>query len=108
MSKKDKKPEFLNVDSTIYKTNLSKKYREREAYQPADISKVKCFIPGTIVEICVEVGDEVKEGQNLVILEAMKMKNEIQAESSGVVTRLLVEKDQAVEGGDPLFEIGQA
>ena len=44
-------------------------------------------------------------GQGLVVLEAMKMKNEIQAESAGVIGKILVEKDQAVEGGDPLVEI---
>jgi biotin carboxyl carrier protein len=36
----------------------------------------------------------------------MKMENEIQAEGEGVITRMLVEPGQAVEGGDPLFEIG--
>ena len=67
--------------------------------------QVTAYMPGRVVEILVAEGDEVAAGQGVVVLEAMKMKNEIQAESAGVVTRLLVEKDQAVEGGDPLFEI---
>ena len=68
--------------------------------------RVTAYMPGRVVEILVAEGDEVAAGQGVLVLEAMKMKNEIQAESAGVVTKLLVEQDQAVEGGDPLFEIG--
>ncbi len=68
--------------------------------------QVTAYMPGRVVEILVAEGDEVAAGQGVVVLEAMKMKNEIQAETAGVVTRLLVAQDQAVEGGDPLFEIG--
>ena len=67
--------------------------------------QVTAYMPGRVVEILVAEGDEVEAGQGIVVLEAMKMKNEIQSESSGVVKKLLVTKDQAVEGGDPLFEI---
>ena len=103
MSKKEKKVESLNIDSTVYQTNLSKKYREREGYQPVDVSKVKCFIPGTIVEICVNVGDEVEEGQNLIILEAMKMKNRIKSPASGKIRRIEIEEGQKVAKGDLLI-----
>ncbi len=68
--------------------------------------QVTAYMPGRVVEILVKEGEEVAAGQGIVVLEAMKMKNEIQAEAAGVVTRILVEQDQAVEGGDPLFEIG--
>ncbi len=70
------------------------------------VQQVTAYMPGRVVDILVAEGDEVAAGQGVVVLEAMKMKNEIQAEAAGVVTRLLVERDQAVEGGDPLFEIG--
>ena len=70
------------------------------------VQQVTAYMPGRVVEILVAEGDEVEAGQGIVVLEAMKMKNEIQAESAGVVRKLLVEKDQTVEGGDPLFEIG--
>ncbi len=69
------------------------------------VQQVTAYMPGRVVEILVAEGDEVAAGQGVVVLEAMKMKNEIQAEAAGVVRRLLVEQDQAVEGGDPLFEI---
>ena len=53
-----------------------------------------------------EVGDSVKEGQTLCIIEAMKLLNEIEADASGVIKAILVENGQPVEFGEPLFVIG--
>ena len=53
----------------------------------------------------VEVGSEVKEGETLCIVEAMKILNEIESDKSGVVKRILAENGQAVEFGQPLFGI---
>lgn len=54
----------------------------------------------------VEVGDTVKEGQTLCIIEAMKLLNEIEADASGVVKAILVDNGQPVEYGEPLVIIG--
>ncbi|MFM9882414.1 MAG: acetyl-CoA carboxylase biotin carboxyl carrier protein [Burkholderiales bacterium] len=54
----------------------------------------------------VEVGDPVKSGQTLCIIEAMKLMNEIEADKDGVVKAVLVETGQPVEYGEPLFLIG--
>jgi acetyl-CoA carboxylase biotin carboxyl carrier protein len=54
----------------------------------------------------VEVGSNVKEGETLCIIEAMKLLNEIDSDISGVVTKILVENGQPVEFGQPLFVIG--
>lgn len=53
----------------------------------------------------VQVGDTVKKGQVVAIVEAMKLMNEIESEFDGVVTKILVENEQTVEYGQPLFEI---
>ncbi|MBC7214519.1 MAG: acetyl-CoA carboxylase biotin carboxyl carrier protein [Burkholderiaceae bacterium] len=53
----------------------------------------------------VEVGSQVKEGDTLCIIEAMKILNEIEADKAGTVTRVLCENGQAVEYGQPLFVI---
>ncbi|MFD1561572.1 acetyl-CoA carboxylase biotin carboxyl carrier protein [Paraburkholderia silviterrae] len=53
----------------------------------------------------VQVGDTVKEGQTLCIIEAMKLLNEIESDAAGVVKEILVENGQAVEYGQPLFVI---
>ena len=53
----------------------------------------------------IQVGDTVKEGQVIVIIEAMKLMNEIQATKSGVVTEILVTNEEVVEYGQPLVRI---
>lgn len=53
----------------------------------------------------VELGSQVKEGETICIIEAMKILNEIEADKSGTVTRILAENGQAVEYGQPLFVI---
>lgn len=54
----------------------------------------------------VKVGDTVKEGQTICIIEAMKLLNEIEADKAGVIKEILIENGQAVEYGQPLFVIG--
>jgi acetyl-CoA carboxylase biotin carboxyl carrier protein len=54
----------------------------------------------------VAVGDTVKEGQTVCVIEAMKLMNEIEADASGVIKAILVENGQPVEYGQVLFVIG--
>ena len=54
----------------------------------------------------VSVGDTVKKGQTLAIVEAMKLMNEIESEYDGTIAEIYVENGQAVEYGQPLFRIG--
>lgn len=65
-------------------------------------------MPGRILEILVEEGDEVEPGQTLVVLEAMKMQNEIKAEGPGVVKEIKVAEDDAVEASDVLMIVDAA
>ncbi|WP_332741986.1 acetyl-CoA carboxylase biotin carboxyl carrier protein [Hydrogenophaga sp.] len=53
----------------------------------------------------VEIGDTIKEGETICIVEAMKILNEIEADKSGTVTKILVDNGQAVEYGQPLYVI---
>ena len=62
-------------------------------------------MPGTILDIKVSVGQAVKEGELVCILEAMKMENEIYAPCSGTVAQVLVTKGQSVDTGTPLVSI---
>jgi acetyl-CoA carboxylase biotin carboxyl carrier protein len=57
-------------------------------------------------KVFVEVGQTVKEGETICIIEAMKLMNEIESDASGVVKAILVENGQPVEYGQPLFIIG--
>jgi pyruvate carboxylase subunit B len=66
---------------------------------------VNAYMPGRVAAILVDEGASVAAGDGVLVLEAMKMENEIQAERAGVVGRILVGLGEAVEGGDPLFEL---
>lgn len=59
-------------------------------------------LPGTIVEIKAKPGDTVKEGDSLIVLEAMKMDNNLTAERDGVVKAILVQEGEAVKENTPL------
>jgi pyruvate carboxylase subunit B len=65
---------------------------------------LKAPMPGLVVKVEVEEGEAVEEGQGLVIVEAMKMENELQAEAGGVVARVHVQAGQAVEKDEVLLE----
>jgi acetyl-CoA carboxylase biotin carboxyl carrier protein len=62
--------------------------------------------PSPDAKAFIEVGQSIKEGQTICIIEAMKLMNEIEADASGVVKAILVENGQPVEYGQPLFIIG--
>lgn len=66
---------------------------------------IKAPLPGTIVEVKVAVGDEVQAGDVVVVLEAMKMANNLEAEKSGKVTAVLVQQGQSVMEDDALVVI---
>lgn len=67
--------------------------------------KVAAYMPGRVVAVLVQEGETVTAGQGIVVLEAMKMENEIRAEHDGTVTRIYVQPGQAVDNGTPLFEL---
>ena len=62
-------------------------------------------MPGTILKVNVKEGDTVKAGDSVVILEAMKMENDITAPRNGVVKKLFVNEKQTVAKGEALFEV---
>jgi biotin carboxyl carrier protein len=78
--------------------------------KPAAVStsgtRVPCPLPGTVLSIKVAVGDTVSAGQTLMVLEAMKMENNIDATTSGVVKEICVQTGASVMEGDTLIIIG--
>jgi len=74
------------------------------AEAPRGPRPVKAPMPGLVVRVDVEVGQRVRAGQGLIIVEAMKMENELKADSAGVVSVLHVEAGQPVEKGTLLVE----
>ncbi len=58
--------------------------------------EIRCPLTGTAIEVSVSVGDTVTEGDLLVVIESMKMENEVFSEVSGTVTEVRIEEDQNV------------
>jgi len=94
----------LVVDDTAYKTTLTRKFRERAVYRRADPKLVPAHLPGVIREVSVSPGDIVRWGQGLLVLEAMKMQNDITAHRDGVVRSVHVRPGQMVPKGFVLLE----
>jgi pyruvate carboxylase subunit B len=65
---------------------------------------VRAPMPGLVVRVEVAVGENVAAGQGVVIIEAMKMENELKSDAAGIVKKILVEQGQAVEKGTVLIE----
>jgi len=78
----------------------------QKANAPAAGTKVTTPLPGTILDVFVNVGDAVKAGQTVVLLEAMKMENNIEADTDGTVKEVKVRKGDSVLEGDVLVVIG--
>jgi pyruvate carboxylase len=76
--------------------------KRREKKDPTEKGSIGTPMPGVIVGVNVEVGDEVKEGQTLFKLSAMKMETEIKAPIAGTVSRVTVEQNNSVEADDLL------
>ncbi|HEY5465995.1 MAG TPA: biotin/lipoyl-containing protein [Clostridia bacterium] len=72
---------------------------------PAGSELVKAPMPGTILEVTVQLGESVTRGQVLCILEAMKMENEIVAPKEGTIASVSITKGSTVNAGDPLVSI---
>ena len=76
------------------------------AAAPTSGEPLKCPMPGTIISVNVSAGQQVKLGDVVVVLEAMKMENEIKAPKDGTITSVNVNKGDAVESGTLLVTIG--
>lgn len=97
------KSEEFNSSSSA--TNASSATTTKSAAAAASGKPVVAPLPGTINEIKVKVGDKVNTGDTVVVLEAMKMQNNIDAETSGTITSINVNKGDAVMEGDTLVTI---
>ena len=75
------------------------------AAAPAGDTTVVAPLPGTITQILVKVGQQVKAGDTVVMMEAMKMENSITAEYDGTVKAILVQQGSQVQSGEALVEM---
>jgi pyruvate carboxylase subunit B len=91
---------FVEVEDPL--THLARRGRRQDQHVE---ERVTAYMPGRVVAVLVAEGEAVAAGQGIVVLEAMKMQNEIQAERAGTIKALFVRPGEAVETGNPLFEL---
>lgn len=94
----------LHVDGTEYSTQLTRKYSERGRWRRPDRRQVRSVIPGLVVDVKVAAGAKVRRGQGLLVLEAMKMQNEIASPRDGVIRNVAVAVGQNVPKNALLVE----
>ena len=94
----------IHVESGSYKTNLTQKYLDRQPYEEKDPKQIKSFIPGVIRDIFIKEGQTVKVGEQLLILEAMKMKNQILSPHDGKIKKIYAESGENVPKNFLLLE----
>jgi biotin carboxyl carrier protein len=95
----------LEVDDAQYQTFSTRKFEKRKGYIRYDAKKIHAFIPGMVVQLCCEVGQTLKEGDTLLVLEAMKMRNAILASCDGTVRGIFVKTGDKVAKGKLLLEM---
>ncbi|WP_066628101.1 biotin/lipoyl-containing protein [Labilibacter marinus] len=89
MSNKDELVGF-KVHTMEYQTKVNKMFANRKPWKAADPCEIRSYIPGTVLKINVKVGDTVKAGESLLVLEAMKMQNQIEMPFDGKVKEICV------------------
>ena len=102
---KDENLGFLNIDTSLYQTRISDKFKNRKAYEPADPKIILSFIPGTVLDIFIEPGQSVSKGEDLMILDAMKMLNKLKCNMDGKVKSIAVKKGDKVSKGTVLLAL---
>ena len=115
----------VNVNGRPFEIELKKPMKSTTANKPVHIeapkptpaaapapqqevgagAKITSPLPGTVTDIMVKVGDTVKSGDTVVILEAMKMQNSIEADHDGIITSILVKEGETVMEGAILVTI---
>lgn len=95
----------FNFENTIYLTRVPDSYKNRKAYKPLNINEITAFIPGTIRDVMIKVGDHVEKGDSLMTLEAMKMNNDVKSPLQGVIKNIFIQEGMMVRKNQILVEI---
>lgn len=93
------------VDGDKYRTLLTEKFKNRKKWEKPDERRIFSEIPGTVIKIHVQEGQKVQEGDLMMVLEAMKMKNKILFPSDGVVKKIHIKESEKIPKGTLMIEM---
>jgi len=100
---KELKP--LIVQGAIYQTQYTWKFENRVNYETPNENLIYSFIPGTIVDIFIKTKQKVKEGETLLLLEAMKMENQVRMPFDGQIVKIHIKKDETIPKRHLMIEV---
>ena len=95
----------LIIDGDKYRTRYNTKFEKRKTWKNTNPKKITASIPGTIVKVYTKVGQEVKKGDPILLLEAMKMKNKILFHIDGKVKSIKVKEGERVPKDHLMLEM---
>lgn len=101
----EKELKELIIQGAVYKTTLTKKFENRVNYETPNENLIFSFIPGTIIDIFVKTKQKVKEGETLLLLEAMKMENQIRMPFDGEIVKIHIQKGEIIPNRHLILEI---
>lgn len=97
----------LIVETTDSKTEVIQQYMKSSgAGDSGGLTKIKAPMPGLVVKIFKQVNDEVKKGETIAIIEAMKMENSIKSNADGIILSIHISEGKPVAKEEIMFEIG--
>lgn len=102
--KEEKVYDSFQLDDITYSTILTDKFKNKKPFQEPNPKKILAFIPGKIKKVYVKKKSKVKEGDILVVLEAMKMNNSIFSPMKGTIKEVYVTAGLSVSKGALLVE----
>lgn len=107
---KEEAKEFVDfaVTARKYKTLLTKKFQNRKVWYEPSAYEIQSFIPGTIIEIFVQEGQTIKEGDPILILEAMKMQNRIEMPFTAKIKKINVNVGDRIPKDTLMIELEAA
>ncbi|HSM48797.1 MAG TPA: biotin/lipoyl-containing protein [Draconibacterium sp.] len=101
----EKEMKELIIQGAVYQTTFTRKFEERVKWEAPDMNMLYSFIPGTIIDIFVKPKQKVKEGETLLLLEAMKMQNQLRMPFDGEIVKIHVKKDETIPNHYLIMEI---
>jgi biotin carboxyl carrier protein len=94
----------LVIEGESYKTLLTDKFEKRKKWEKVNPKIITSFMPGTILKVSVSQGQKVKAGDEMFIIDSMKMKNHVTVPFDGIIKATFVSDGQQIPKGFPILE----
>jgi biotin carboxyl carrier protein len=96
----------LVLDDTTYETHHTRKFASRKRWEAANPDEMRAFLPGVIQAVYATPGQRVRRGEPLLVLEAMKMRNDVVSPRDGVIEAVHVRLGEMVAKGQLMIQFG--